>query len=120
LKEKFPQLASIIDRDLDENFNDKNNPLYSASPSRVRERVTRFHQRLLKQYRETQIMVVTHGGWLSLELHMNTFPNGHIATQIYESEDDVVSSSLTKYNMTKIGICFLLFAHLFFIFKLRV
>ncbi|CAF4897903.1 unnamed protein product, partial [Rotaria sp. Silwood1] len=34
LKQKFPQLSSIIDRDLDEKFNDKNNPLYSASSSK--------------------------------------------------------------------------------------
>ncbi|UJR19854.1 hypothetical protein I4U23_022987 [Adineta vaga] len=31
LKQKFPQLTSIIDRDLAEDFNDKNNPLYNAS-----------------------------------------------------------------------------------------
>jgi broad specificity phosphatase PhoE len=69
LKQKFPQLSLTIDRDLDENFNDKRNPLYSASPSRVRERVTRFHQRLLKQRQEQRIMVITHAGWLSIELN---------------------------------------------------
>jgi hypothetical protein len=112
LKQKFPELSSIIDRDLEENFNDKTNPLYSASSNRVKERVTRFYQRQLKERNERHIMIITHAGWLSVALNGRAFGNGQIEKWTYRSADDIGSNSGSKCNMIKIYICYFLFVHL--------
>jgi hypothetical protein len=116
LKQKFPELSSIIDRDLEENFNDKQNPLYSASPNRVKARVTRFHQRLLRERKERHIMIITHAGWLSIELNGKAFGNGQIVEWIYQSADDVGSHSKSEYSMKKIYIYYFLIAHLILLY----
>ena len=61
-------------------------------------------------------MVVTHAGWLSIELNGRQFANGQIVKQIYLHEDDVVSSSNNNHKMTMTGTFFLLFVHLIFFY----
>ncbi|CAF0840216.1 unnamed protein product [Adineta steineri] len=85
LKQKFPQLSSIIDRDLAEDFNDKKNPLYSSSSNSVKQRIIRFHQRLWTQRNEKHIMIITHAGWLSRALDQKELKNGEIVKQIYKN-----------------------------------
>jgi hypothetical protein len=61
-------------------------------------------------------MVVTHGGWLSIELNGRQFANGQIVKQIYLHEDDVASSSINNCKTTMTGIFFLLFVHSIFLY----
>lgn len=82
--------------------NNKTNALYSSSLDKVKERVQRFHQRLLKQYQQRHIMIITHAGWLSIQFNGKQFQNGQIHKEIYE--DDFVN----KYQ-----IYFLLFIQFF-------
>ncbi|CAF0745407.1 unnamed protein product [Adineta ricciae] len=83
LKQKFPELSSIIDRDLVEGFNDKNNSLYKNSLENVKQRISRFHQRLWEQRKEKHILIITHAGWLTRALNQREPSNGEIIKKIY-------------------------------------
>ena len=61
-------------------------------------------------------MIVTHAGWLSIELNGKTFGNGQIEKQIYEHEDDVAISGKYKCNVKRTSIYFLLFAYLILLY----
>lgn len=49
-------------------------------------------------------MIITHGGWLAIQLNGKQFQNGEIYQVIYEDEDDFFNNTIRHHFISKTQI----------------